>query len=87
LVLTDTYMPGWLATVNGKPAPVLPTDVAFRGVTLGRGASRVVFSYHPPGEALAWLLPLLGVAGILVAGLAGSVTRFRRVGRHNAPVS
>ncbi|HKN48868.1 MAG TPA: hypothetical protein VJ010_01410, partial [Actinomycetota bacterium] len=31
LVLTDAYYPGWQATVNGRPAPILATDVAFRG--------------------------------------------------------
>src|SRR3989440_671014 len=30
LVLTDAYFPGWRATVNGRPAPIMPTDVAFR---------------------------------------------------------
>jgi hypothetical protein len=51
LVLTDSYFPGWEATVNGRPAPVLPADVAFRGVMLGSGDSRVVFSYRSPGAA------------------------------------
>jgi hypothetical protein len=63
LVLTDTYMPGWQATVDGRAASVLPTDVAFRGVALGGGATRVVFRYRPPGATLMWLLPLVGLLG------------------------
>jgi hypothetical protein len=75
LVLTDTYMPGWEAseaplegsdtTVGGRPAQVLPTDVAFRGVSVGGAATRVVFRYRPPGYALLWLLPLAGVLGMV----------------------
>src|SRR5207237_3052817 len=34
LILTDTVYPGWSATVNGRSAPILPTDIAFRGVVV-----------------------------------------------------
>ena len=67
LVLTDTYAPGWKATVNGRPAAVLPTDVAFRGVALGAEASRVVFRYRPAPSALLCGLPVAGLVGLLVA--------------------
>ena len=70
LVLTDAYYPGWQATVNGTPAPVLPADIAFRGVVVGPGASTVVFRYRSPGGNLGWGLPLLGVLVLLGAGLA-----------------
>jgi hypothetical protein len=75
LVLTDTYAPGWQAseaplkgpdkTVGGRPAQVLPTDVAFRGVPVGGAATRVVFRYRPPGATLMWLLPLAGLVGMV----------------------
>jgi hypothetical protein len=71
LVLTDTYMPGWQATVGGRPAEVLPTDVAFRGVPVGGAATRVVFRYRPPGATLMWLLPLAGVLGMVAWWLMG----------------
>src|SRR5205085_2720188 len=61
LVLTDSYFPGWGATVNGRRATVLPADVAFRGVMLGSGDSRVVFSYRSPGGSLGWAIPLLAI--------------------------
>jgi hypothetical protein len=67
LVLTDTYAPGWEATVNGRPAAVLPTDVAFRGIALGTEASRVVFRYRPAPPALLWSLPVGGLLALLVA--------------------
>jgi uncharacterized membrane protein YfhO len=65
LVLTDTYMPGWQATAGGRAVSVLPTDVAFRGVSVGGGQTRVVFRYRPPGTTLMWLLPLAAVLSLL----------------------
>jgi hypothetical protein len=67
LVLTDAYFPGWRATVNGHPAPILPTDVAFRGVMLSGEAARVVFTYHSPGGNLGWGIPSLACLTLLAA--------------------
>lgn len=75
MVLTDTYMPGWQATVNGHPVKILPTDVAFRGVALNESPSRVIFRYRPDSLGLMWILPLAGLAVLVVWG---AVVRFRR---------
>ena len=80
LLLTDTFAPGWEATVNGHLAPVLPTDVAFRGVALTGDAAHVVFRYRPPGATLTWALPLAGLLG-LIGGWA-ALRRRARHGRH-----
>ena len=37
LVVTDVWYPGWRATVDGKPAPVLRANVAFRAIALAEG--------------------------------------------------
>src|SRR5262249_42168705 len=34
LVVSETWYPGWSVTVDGKPAPLLRADYAFRGVAL-----------------------------------------------------
>jgi hypothetical protein len=77
LVLTDSYFPGWRATVNGHPASILPTDIAFRGVVLDGTRSKVVFTYHAPGGDLGWAIPLLGVLCLGAVGLTRTVRRFR----------
>lgn len=72
LLLKDAYYPGWIAIVNGQPAPIYRADVMFRAVRVPAGESTVVFEYKPwwwPGilvfGAAAWMLALaaLGWAG------------------------
>lgn len=64
LVLSDTYFPGWTASVNGEPAPVRPTDIAFRGVEVGAGRSSVVFRYRPKTFRLGLQMAIVAVAAI-----------------------
>jgi hypothetical protein len=47
LVLSDNAFPGWEATVNGQPAPLLRPWHALRGVQLGSGSHRVEMRYRP----------------------------------------
>lgn len=47
LVLTDTYYPGWQATVDGEPAKIQAANHAFRAVELSPGDHTVVFRYAP----------------------------------------
>jgi len=47
LVLTDTYYPGWSATVNGKTGKILRADGPFRGVKIPAGENRIEFRYEP----------------------------------------
>jgi hypothetical protein len=47
LVVADAYYPGWRASIDGQPAPILQADYAFRAVLLPPGRHRVVFAYRP----------------------------------------
>ena len=47
LALHALYYPGWVAEIDGKPAPVLRADVLFRGVEVPPGHHRIVFRYAP----------------------------------------
>ncbi len=47
VVLVDTFDPGWKATVDGRAAPVLRANVAFRAVEVPAGRHRVELVYRP----------------------------------------
>lgn len=47
LVLHDIAYPGWTATVDGIPTPVLRTNLIFRGVEIPGGHHTVEFSFQP----------------------------------------
>ncbi len=76
LVLTDTYYPGWRATVNDRAVPVAVANYAFRAVPVPAGASTVVFSYEPTSYRLGLFIGLLGLA--LMSGLTAGHLAARR---------
>jgi hypothetical protein len=66
LVLTDTFYPGWHATVDGTPARILRADHAFRGVRLDAGHHVIRFRYLPRSVLLGGAISL---AALVVAAL------------------
>jgi hypothetical protein len=66
LVLSDTYYPGWKATVDGVRQEVLRVNYAFRGIKLPEGSRKVVFSFDPlvPDAALPLPTLILSVLGV-----------------------
>jgi Bacterial membrane protein YfhO len=73
LVLSDTFYPGWRASVDGKKEAVHPTDEALRSIFLGTGTHRVTFTYSPTSFKAGSLITVLSVLG-----LAGYGMRLRR---------
>lgn len=86
LRLTDMFYPGWKARVNGRPAKIHPTDIAFRGVVVPGGRSTVEFRYAPRtftlGVLLAAVAATSATAVLVVSGLSGR--RKSRVGSRPA---
>jgi hypothetical protein len=66
LVLSDAYYPGWRATVDGQPEPILRANYAFRAVYIPAGQHTVQFVFAP----VIWKVGL-GVSGITLLILIG----------------
>ena len=76
LVLTDAWSPGWVAEVDGRPAPIAMVDGAFRGVAIGTGSRRIVFRYEPGFTAIGLLAAAFGI--VALTGWAALIGRQRR---------
>jgi hypothetical protein len=79
LVLSDTYYPGWTASVDGQPASVVRGDVLFRVVPVPVGEHDVVLQFQPTSVRLGAAISLVSL-GVLLIGLvvAGRAARRRR---------
>ncbi|NBY46510.1 MAG: hypothetical protein EBQ56_01805, partial [Proteobacteria bacterium] len=54
LVFTDSWAPGWSATIDGVPAPVLRVNNAIRGVMVPAGEQRSSGATGPASLRLSW---------------------------------
>ncbi len=79
LVLTDAFYPGWVATVDGSPAPILRADILFRAVELSAGTHTVEFHFGPVSVKVG-----LWISGITWAVVLISLVAFR-FGWHSHP--
>ena len=68
LSLHAFWMPGWAATIDGKPAPTAPTDaIGVVGVDVPAGEHRVRLAFGPtPLRVAATIVSLLALAAWLV---------------------
>ena len=68
LIYADAFAPGWHATVNQKPVPILKAYGAFKAIQVQPGASQVRFYYH---NGIHWFcLNLFAVLSGFAAALA-----------------
>lgn len=63
LVLTDSFYPGWHASIDGKPVEIVRANYLFRAVAMPPGRHRVQFVYNPTSFRI-------GVAVTLAAACA-----------------
>ena len=64
LIVSDSYYPGWRATVDDKAVPIHRADHSLRAVRLSPGEHHVRFDYTPLSFRAGLLLSLLGWVGL-----------------------
>jgi hypothetical protein len=78
LVVADSWMPGWTATMNGRPARVLRGNYAQRVIPIPEpGRHVIVMEYHPPGLVLGCVLSVGSVLAWVVLIALRVVGRYR----------
>jgi len=76
LVVTDTWYPGWRATVDGQRAEILEVNGAFRGIVIGPGKHFVEMRFQPWTFYLGAAVTLLTLgAAVVIARRAGAARR------------
>ena len=66
LVLSDTYFPGWRATIDGKNTEIYDANGIVRAVVLDRGRHTVVMTYRPLPVAIGALMTVIGTLFTIV---------------------
>jgi len=97
LVVTDTWMPGWTAKVDGATAPILRGNHAQRVVPLPRpGQHSIALDYRPPGFAAGCVVTACSaVAWVIACGFVAISGRKAgrppdeetRAGRSRGPIA
>ncbi len=67
LVLSDTYYPGWKASVDGKETKIYIGNYALRAIHLGKGNHKIQFYYRPASFKAGILVSLSGVLILLAS--------------------
>jgi Bacterial membrane protein YfhO len=71
LVLTDSWAPGWKASIDGNDADVQRVDYLIRGVAVPAGEHTVEFRYQPATWRWGWAISLITLLGLAAAALVG----------------
>jgi Bacterial membrane protein YfhO len=76
LVVAESYYPGWNATLDGRPIPILRTNYLSQGIVVPAGKHTVEMKYEPASFSTGAILSAAGLAGLL--GLALWAMRGRK---------
>jgi hypothetical protein len=71
LVVSEVMYPGWSATLDGKPVPLLYADYAFRGVALPAGHHVVEMRFRSRPTEIGLWLSALGLVALIALGSLG----------------
>jgi hypothetical protein len=71
LVLAEVWYPGWSATIDGRPAPILRANTAFMAVLVPAGTSKVDLRFSSLFLVLGAGISLTTVAALLAAWRLG----------------
>lgn len=63
LVFGECWHPGWRATLNGQPTPVVRTYGDLMGCVVPAGRAKIEFRFDPPSVRWGGYLSLAGLAG------------------------
>lgn len=78
MVLTDTFYPGWHATVDGQPTEIFRANYLFRAVHVPSGTHKVRFEYWPFSLVAGLVLLCCAILAVFTVVLVNLSLRNRR---------
>jgi hypothetical protein len=82
LLLSETYFPGWKATIDGMSTSIFRSNYIFRGLVVPGGKHTVIFRYAPPE---VWVGLIVSAISTLAA-LWLLIRRERTAGTSGTPI-
>jgi len=67
LVIGDTFLPGWQATIDGNPAEILRVNGVVRGLRVPPGRHRVLLRYDP--ASFRWGCAVSLLTGLIIGSM------------------
>jgi uncharacterized membrane protein YfhO len=77
LVLSDSWYPGWQATLNGQDVPIERANILFRAVAVPAGQHTVEFRFAPASVRRGLLLSVGSVVALVLVALVWDVWQRR----------
>jgi hypothetical protein len=78
LVLSEVYYPAWKAYVDGRPAPIYPTDHLLRSVPVPTGDHTVELRYESWTLRVGMAISLVTLTTLIALTFAAALHRWRR---------
>jgi uncharacterized membrane protein YfhO len=63
MILSDSYYPGWEASIDGQPVKIYPADYAFRAIAIPAGEHMVTFRFNPFSFNTGFAITLIFLLG------------------------
>jgi uncharacterized membrane protein YfhO len=69
VILSDVHYPGWILTIDGKPAKIYRVNGVMRGAAVDAGVHRLVYTYDPASYRVGAVVSIAGLAAVALFGL------------------
>nr|NNM89684.1 YfhO family protein [Bacilli bacterium] len=79
LLRRELNVPGWTASIDGKPSKIQTTDTLFQAIRVPKGVHTIRFRYVPPYMPIGFVFFLLGVLSLFVLFLNKYISSRRRL--------
>lgn len=79
LVLSDTYYPGWKATIDRKEVDIFRVDYTFRGILVPSGNHTITFIYQPSSFSVGLSLSILSIVATLGGAFILSKKKYEKI--------